>query len=246
MIRETGRENWMGKINDAKNECNTAAAAKRPIFSQNPRLKPTELCYLMRAEPNAEEWKNERHTKRDYTLTTLWQLQLNKLVDRKILYDLMMNTCLSCKKWESHLTVNWNLLWYEHMCTFRNYIGISRWRRNANEYTVHHNKNRFQVCAWWVSAFFPFRSDFAWTIYTLRAHTHTYVCVSCECTIYTYIILNRTNKSLDNFSTPIMMILNRNSKHIQQMTCSITKNCYFFFQSLSSMYFPRMYTKMSK
>lgn len=139
-----------------------AVAAKRPIFLQNPRLKPTKLCYLMRTEPSAKE-----NTKRDYTRTTLWQLQLNKLVDRKILYDLMMNACLSCKKRESHLTVNSNLLWYEHMCTFRNYIGIHRWRRNVNEY-IHHNKNRSQVSVWaneWVSEwFFPFRSDFTWTI----------------------------------------------------------------------------------
>lgn len=36
------------------------AAAEISIFLQNPRLKPTKLCYLMRTEPNAKDRKRKR------------------------------------------------------------------------------------------------------------------------------------------------------------------------------------------
>lgn len=70
--RRSGKIGWeklmMPKTNGTEI---AAAAAKRPIFLQNPRLKPTKLCYLMRTEPNAKERKNEKYTKSGYTRTTL-------------------------------------------------------------------------------------------------------------------------------------------------------------------------------
>lgn len=50
---------------------------KKPIYLQNPRLKPTKLCYLMRTEPNAKEKKRRmrrmrnRKNERLYTHYTL-------------------------------------------------------------------------------------------------------------------------------------------------------------------------------